>query len=255
MEHVETAVTATFGWKGDGPRARIAPVVHARRIRGGARRVREVARAGGTHRVRDRDDRHRCSPCTARSRRWPSTTVPPCSSTRSRAWSARAVDACGGSTASRCSPTTRACSPTRAAPRRPRSCCSRCPAPRSWSADRSFAGVALAQGIEVVAFADLDAVALAVAAWRGWRRADRPPRRAPPAPGLLPVGGAGARGPRRRRRLRAGRAPGGRRRRRSAHRCAVGPLRRLGPSVGRRGWLHWCTRASLVDSGRTGLRS
>ena len=25
MEHVETAVTATFGWKGDGPRARIAP--------------------------------------------------------------------------------------------------------------------------------------------------------------------------------------------------------------------------------------
>ena len=25
MEQVESAVTATFGWKGDGPRARIAP--------------------------------------------------------------------------------------------------------------------------------------------------------------------------------------------------------------------------------------
>ena len=41
------------------------------------------------------------------------------------------------------------------------------PRPTLVVADRSFAGVALAQGLEVVAFADLDAVALAVAAWRG----------------------------------------------------------------------------------------
>jgi hypothetical protein len=41
------------------------------------------------------------------------------------------------------------------------------PRPALVVADRSFAGVAAAQGIEVVAFADLDAVALAVAAWRG----------------------------------------------------------------------------------------
>jgi len=34
-------------------------------------------------------------------------------------------------------------------------------------ADRVFAGVALASGLEVVAFAGLDALALAVAAWRG----------------------------------------------------------------------------------------
>jgi hypothetical protein len=34
-------------------------------------------------------------------------------------------------------------------------------------ADRTFAGTALAGGLEVVALADLDAVALAVAAWRG----------------------------------------------------------------------------------------
>jgi hypothetical protein len=34
-------------------------------------------------------------------------------------------------------------------------------------ADRTFAGSALATGLEVVALADLDAVALAVAAWRG----------------------------------------------------------------------------------------
>ena len=41
------------------------------------------------------------------------------------------------------------------------------PRPTLVVADRSFAGVAAAQGVEVVAFADLDAVALAVAAWRG----------------------------------------------------------------------------------------
>jgi len=34
-------------------------------------------------------------------------------------------------------------------------------------ADRVFAGTALSQGHEVIAFADLDAIALAVAAWRG----------------------------------------------------------------------------------------
>ena len=34
-------------------------------------------------------------------------------------------------------------------------------------ADHSYAGVASASGLEVVAFADLDAVALAVAAWQG----------------------------------------------------------------------------------------
>jgi Phosphatase len=34
-------------------------------------------------------------------------------------------------------------------------------------ADHTYAGVAVAAGLEVVAFADLDAVALAVAAWQG----------------------------------------------------------------------------------------
>jgi hypothetical protein len=34
-------------------------------------------------------------------------------------------------------------------------------------ADHAYAGVASAAGLEVVAFADLDAVALAVAAWQG----------------------------------------------------------------------------------------
>jgi len=34
-------------------------------------------------------------------------------------------------------------------------------------ADRAFAGAALTRGLEVVAFADVDAIALAVAAWRG----------------------------------------------------------------------------------------
>jgi hypothetical protein len=41
------------------------------------------------------------------------------------------------------------------------------PSPDLVVADRTFAGRALAGGLEVVAFADLDAMALAVAAWRG----------------------------------------------------------------------------------------
>ena len=41
------------------------------------------------------------------------------------------------------------------------------PTPDLVVADGWFAGRALAAGLEVVAFADLDAVALAVAAWRG----------------------------------------------------------------------------------------
>ena len=41
------------------------------------------------------------------------------------------------------------------------------PRPDLVVADRAYAGVAVARGVEVVAFADLDAVALAVAAWQG----------------------------------------------------------------------------------------
>jgi histidinol phosphate phosphatase hisN-like protein len=41
------------------------------------------------------------------------------------------------------------------------------PEPDLVVADRMFAGTAVSQGHEVVAFADLDAIALAVAAWRG----------------------------------------------------------------------------------------
>ena len=50
--------------------------------------------------------------------------------------------------------------------------------------DRTYAGVAVATGLEAVAFADLDGIALAVAAWQGRSAADRAPRRPPTAPGL-----------------------------------------------------------------------
>ena len=63
--------------------------------------------------------------------------------------------------------------------------------------DRTYAGVAVAGGLEVVAFADLDAVALAVAAWQGRGVRIVPARRAAPTPGLRriarPPGGAGRR--------------------------------------------------------------
>ena len=72
----------------------------------------------------------------------------------------------GGSAGSRCSPTATPCSPIRGSTRSTSSC-SRCPT-RTWSwPTGGIAGGALRAGIEVVALADLDAIALGLAASRG----------------------------------------------------------------------------------------
>jgi hypothetical protein len=167
MEHVETAVTATFGWKGDGPRARIAPACTLEGFAAARTRVREVARAGGTIAF--------------------ATGRPASLLTVYRALAAMAVDA-GATVLERTESGVVGAGGRRlwwldrvavltdhesllgdtgAGTEAAEELLFTLPRPTLVVADRSFAGVSLAQGIEVVAFADLDAVALAVAAWRG----------------------------------------------------------------------------------------
>jgi hypothetical protein len=165
MEQVESAVTATFGWKGDGPRARIAPACTIDGFIAARTRIREVASAGGTLAF--------------------ATGRPASLLTLYGALAAMAV-AEGGTVlehteSSVVGPGGRrlwwigrvavltdhesllADHGTDAADE----LLFTLARPTLVVADRSFAGVAIAHGIEVVAFADLDAVALAVAAWRG----------------------------------------------------------------------------------------
>jgi len=165
LPHVEMAMTSVFGWKGDGPRARIAPAHTVAGFTVAAERVLEVARAGG-----------RLAFATSR----PASLL-----VVHRALAAAAVDA-GGQVleAEECGSIGRgreriwwldrvamitdregllAIESVQAADE----LLFNLPRPDLVVADRAFAGVALAAGLEVVAFADLDAVALAVAAWRG----------------------------------------------------------------------------------------
>jgi hypothetical protein len=167
MEHVETAVTETYGWTGDGPRARIAPSRTLQGFAAACTRVREVARAGGSIAF--------------------ATGRPASLLTVYRALATMAVEA-GATVLERTesgvvNPGGRRLwwldrvavltdhesllADTGAGTDAAEELLFTLPRPTLVVADRAFAGVALAQGIEVVAFADLDALALAVAAWRG----------------------------------------------------------------------------------------
>jgi hypothetical protein len=165
IEQVETAVTAVFGWKGDGPRARIAPANTHTAFVGARDRVREVARAGGriafaTARPASMLGVYRALAAAAADdgaqvlEQSESGIVGPGGR---RLWWIDGVavltdhesllgqdSVAGGDELLFC-----------------------LPAPDLVVADHGYAGVALARGHEVVAFADLDAVVLAVAAWRG----------------------------------------------------------------------------------------
>jgi hypothetical protein len=164
-EQVAAAVEHVYGWEGDGPRARIAP---ARTIDGftvAATRVLEVARAGG-----------RLAFATAR----PAALLQLYRRLAARAAGEGAVVLAGDETVG-----------FGPAGRRVRwvdhvavltdgaalLADDGVEAAEEWLftlarpdlvvADHSYAGVASASGLEVAAFADLDAVALAVAAWQG----------------------------------------------------------------------------------------
>ena len=183
LANVEAAVAAVYGWEGDGPRARIAPDCTIAGFAAACDRVLEVARDGG-----------RVAFATARP-----ASLLPLYRRSSRAWKPPGGDVlsadetgplgpgaagCVGSTGSRCSPTAPRSSATTASTP-PTSCSSPCRVPTSWSPTAPTPGSG-SSGLEVVAFADLDALALAVAAWQG--RAvrivpldeRRPPRRLRP---------------------------------------------------------------------------
>ena len=163
--HVEAAVESVFGWEGDGPRARIAPVRTIDGFTAACDRVLEVARAGG-----------RLAFATGR----PASLFP-----LYRGLAARA-EAAGGDVLS-----TDESATFGPGGRRLRwidkvailtdhesllgddsidaanELLFTLARPDLVVADRVFAGVAIGTGVETVAFADLDAVALALAAWQG----------------------------------------------------------------------------------------
>ena len=164
-EQVSAAVELVFGWEGDGPRARIAPARTVEGFTAATARVLEVARSGG-----------RLAFATAR----PAGLLQLLRRLAVRAAAEGATVLTGDETAS-----------FGPAGRRVRwvdqvavlsdgaalLADDSVEAAEEWLftlarpelviADHTYAGVALASGLEVVAFADLDAVALAVAAWQG----------------------------------------------------------------------------------------
>jgi hypothetical protein len=163
--HVADAVELVYGWEGDGPRARIAPARTIEGFRAATERVLEVARGGA-----------RLAFATAR----PASLL-----TVHRRFAARAAAEGADVLVAR---ETAGVGP---AGRRVRwvdhvavltdgaalLADDSIEAAEEWLftlarpdlvvADHAYAGVASAAGLEVVAFADLDAVALAVAAWQG----------------------------------------------------------------------------------------
>ncbi len=165
LAHVEAAVTTVYGWEGDGPRARIAPARTVDGFTSACDRILEVARGGG-----------RVAFATSR----PASLFP-----LYRRFVAR-VEAAGGEVLS--SDQSGTFGP---GGRRLRwidkiamltddesllgddsidaanELLFALPRPDLVVGDRAYAGVAVGSGVEVVAFADLDAVALAVAAWQG----------------------------------------------------------------------------------------
>jgi hypothetical protein len=165
LEHVEAAVADVYGWRGDGPRARIAPRHTIDAFVAARDRIHDVAAAGGTlafatGRPASMLSLYRAMATSATRaggavlQHGDSIVVSPGAC---RLWwidgIAVATDR-GSVLADQGVP---AAQELFFALLRP----------DLVVADSTFAGVALELGLEVVAFADLDALALAVAAWRG----------------------------------------------------------------------------------------
>jgi hypothetical protein len=162
---VEAAVAAVFGWEGDGPRARIAPTCTIEGFTTGCERILEVAGSGG--RIAFATTRPasllplyrrlvaRASAAGAEVLSDDETAVLGLSGRRVRWIDKIAVLTDGAALLADDS----------------------VDAAHEWLftlarpdlvvCDRTYAGVAVGAGLEAVAFADLDALALAVAAWQG----------------------------------------------------------------------------------------
>jgi hypothetical protein len=165
MAQVEDAVTATYGWKGDGPRARIAAARTVDAFVSAADRVVEVARGGGaiafaTSRPASLLVVHRALAAAAEAagaQVLDHTESALVGSRRRRIWWLDQVAVV----------TDHESLLGDAGPDLADELLFTLPHPDLVVADRVFAGRALATGHEVVAFADLDALVLAVASWRG----------------------------------------------------------------------------------------
>jgi hypothetical protein len=163
--HVEAAMTTVFGWKGDGPRARIAPTHTVAGFTAACERLLEVARDGG-----------RVAFATAR----PGSLLAVYQRLVARAAAAGAEVLSADETTSFGPAGRRVRWIDRIAVLTDGAALlgdDSVEAANEWLftlarpdlvvCDRTYAGVAAGAGLEVVAFADLDAVALAVAAWQG----------------------------------------------------------------------------------------
>jgi hypothetical protein len=165
LAHVEMAMTSVFGWNGDGPRARIAPSHTVTGFTAASERVLEVARSGGrlvfaTSRPASLFPLHRALAAAAHEaggQVLQAEEVGPINHRGERIWWLDRVAMISDGKSLLGESTVQAADELLFA----------LPRPDLVVADRGFAGVALASGLEVVAFADVDAVALAVAAWRG----------------------------------------------------------------------------------------
>jgi hypothetical protein len=164
-EHVAHAVETIYGWEGDGPRARIAPACTVDGFTAAVARVLEVARVGG-----------RVTLATAR----PASLLPLYRRLAARA-AAEGAEVLVAEESAAIGPggrrvrwidqiavlTDGAALLGEDSVEVAEEWLFTLARPDIVVADHTYAGVAVAAGLEVVAFADLDAVALAVAAWQG----------------------------------------------------------------------------------------
>jgi hypothetical protein len=164
-EQVAAAVELVYGWEGDGPRARIAPTRTIDGFSAAVTRVLEVARGGG-----------RLAFATAR----PAALLQLHRRLAARA-AAEGAEVLAGDETAGFGPTGRrirwvdqvavltdgAALLAEDGVEAAEEWLFTLARPDLVVADHTYAGVASASGLEVVAFADLDAVALAVAAWQG----------------------------------------------------------------------------------------
>jgi hypothetical protein len=164
-EHVAAAAALVFGWDGNGTRARIAPSSTIDGFRNACSRVLESARASGriafaTARPASllgvyRALAHAASASGARV--LSATQSGPVDRSGRRLWWVDGVAVLSDGESLIAADSKEAADELLFV----------LPEPDLVVADRVFAGTALQRGHEVIAFADLDAIALAVAAWRG----------------------------------------------------------------------------------------
>jgi hypothetical protein len=165
MEHAAAAAQLIFGWDGDGPRARIDPARTVDGFRAACARVLEVAHGRGriafaTGRPASLLGVYRAlavAASVAGGEVLGASQSGPIDARGLRIWWVDAVAMVSDGESLLADDSTAAADEL----------LFMLPRPDLLVGDRAFAGTAAGAGLEVVAFADLDAIALAVAAWRG----------------------------------------------------------------------------------------